>query len=675
VNPASIPKEEVLSHLDFLAFYQSELGSVRPNGGDFSDYIFCPFHNDQDRPNFRVNLKNGSFICFACGKKGTVFDFYMERHGVDFLGALGQLADFAGVRGTGHRQESSRIVATYDYQDVDGNLIFQVVRFEPKSFRQRRPTGTGRWVWDLREVKRVPYRLPEILKAATVFVCEGEKDVDLLADLGVTATCNPGGALKWRPEYNHYFAGKKVVILPDNDVPGHQHAQAVARNLSGLATSVKVVELPGLPDKGDVSDWLKIGGTKEKLLELAEATLAWSPHHLAQGDRYKTSSKPEANGIPAFPQEVLVGAAGKFAHILGSYLETPPAFLFMNYLALLGHIIGDRLTLESELAPQPRLYVVNLGESADTRKSTAINKVIELFAQTIAAADLNPIHGVGSAEGLARCFEKNPQGILVLDEFKALIAKCRIDGSVLLPCINTLFELNRFHSTIKNHEIRIDRANLVLLAASTLDTFRNVFTSQFLDIGFVNRLWLVVGKSKKKLPVPPPIPESQKASLRDDLQEVLQFVTELAQEGTYRLPITKEAMAIFEHWYFSQENSEFTKRLDTYGHRLMILQAANEMRTNITAEVAERTVALLHYQLEVRQSASPIDADNPIARVEERIRRLLAGGPLKKRELERGVNKSRVGTWRFKAALKNLDGEIQYDDKTKTFFLVQDHDG
>jgi hypothetical protein len=48
---------------------------------------------------------------------------------------------------------------------------------------------------------------------------------------------------------------------------------------------------------------------------------------------------------------------------------------------------------------------------------------------------------------------------------------------------------------------------------------------------------------------------------------------------------------------------------------------------------------------------------------------------LKKRELERGVNKSRVGTWRFKAALKNLDGEIHYDDQTKTFALVEDHDG
>jgi hypothetical protein len=381
---------------------------------------------------------------------------------------------------------------------------------------------------------------------------------------------------------------------------------------------------------------------------------------------------PTSTGLPTWPKEVMVGAAGTFAHTLIDYLETPAPFLFMNYLVLLGHLVSDRLTLESELAPQPRLYVVCLGESADVRKSTAINKVTELFSQTIGADDLNLVYGVGSAEGLARCFDNKDRAILVLDELKALVQKMRIDGSVLLPCINTLFESNLFHSVTKKHEISIDQAHLSLLAASTLDTYQTMFTSQFLDIGFINRLWLVLGDSQRKFAVPQPLPEHEKDAIQDDLREVLRFVDDLARDGLYALPFSKEGLDIFEDWYFSHEPSVFAKRLDTFGHRLMVLLAANEMKTSITPEIAKRTVALLNYQLAARQFADPIDADNAIARVEERIRRLLASGPMIKRDLERRVNKARVGTWVWEKALQNLRREIRYDHKRKTYSLVKD---
>jgi DNA-binding transcriptional ArsR family regulator len=167
----------------------------------------------------------------------------------------------------------------YEYQDEQGNLLFQVVRSPQKKFMQRRPGKDGEWINNTRGVRRVPYRLPELLAGveagAMIFIPEGEKDVESLRKLGLVATCNPMGAGKWTKELNPYFKGANVVILPDNDEPGREHANKVAQNLQGVAASVKVLELPGLDEKGDVSDWLEAGGTGEQLAVLVHKTPEW----------------------------------------------------------------------------------------------------------------------------------------------------------------------------------------------------------------------------------------------------------------------------------------------------------------------------------------------------------------------------------------------------------------
>jgi putative DNA primase/helicase len=173
-----------------------------------------------------------------------------------------------------NRSTGKRVVATYDYIDEDGELLFQSVRFEPKDFRQRRPDGMGGWIWDLKGVSRVLYRLPQLVESedgATVYVVEGEKDADRLTALGFIATSSAGGAGKWRDEYSEYLSGKHVIIIPDNDEPGRQHAEQVARSVHGVAASVRVVTLPGLPPKGDVSDWLDGKGIENGLQEIVES--------------------------------------------------------------------------------------------------------------------------------------------------------------------------------------------------------------------------------------------------------------------------------------------------------------------------------------------------------------------------------------------------------------------
>jgi hypothetical protein len=121
----------------------------------------------------------------------------------------------------------------------------------------------------------VLYRLPEVTKSERVLVLEGEKCCEAARAIGLVATCNPGGAGKWRPEYAQFLRGKCVSVICDADASGtgQRHGRDAARSLVGVAASVRLIEaLPGVPDKGDLVDYLAAGGTRESLLELIRAT-------------------------------------------------------------------------------------------------------------------------------------------------------------------------------------------------------------------------------------------------------------------------------------------------------------------------------------------------------------------------------------------------------------------
>jgi putative DNA primase/helicase len=133
------------------------------------------------------------------------------------------------------------------------------------------------WLWSVKGLELVPYRLPELLAAPpdqTVFVPEGEKDVDALRALGLVATCNPMGAGKWRKEFGRHLEGRDVVVLPDDDEVGRPHAMEVVAKLAGHAARVRILGIP--PPHKDVSDWIVHGGgTAARLLQMvAEASTA-----------------------------------------------------------------------------------------------------------------------------------------------------------------------------------------------------------------------------------------------------------------------------------------------------------------------------------------------------------------------------------------------------------------
>jgi RecA-family ATPase len=172
----------------------------------------------------------------------------------------------------------ARIAATYDYTNDKGELLYQVVRLEPKSFRQRRPDGKNGWVWSVKDCKRAPFRLHELHKYpdASVFVCEGEKDADRVAALGHCATTVACG--DWTPDCISALAGRDVLILEDNDDAGRKKAFEAAQALYGVAATVRIVRLPGLPEKGDVSDWLDLDpGNAAKLADVCFDAPLWTP--------------------------------------------------------------------------------------------------------------------------------------------------------------------------------------------------------------------------------------------------------------------------------------------------------------------------------------------------------------------------------------------------------------
>ena len=183
------------------------------------------------------------------------------------------------------------IIATYDYTDESGAPLFQVVRFAPKDFRQRRPNGKGGWSWSLGKTRRVLYRLPEVRDAVAddrlVVIPEGEKDADNLSKLGFTATCNAGGANKWRTEYTESLRNADVVIIGDNDDAGRAHVAHVGSSLRGVARRVRVLDLakawPECPAKGDISNWIEASGTAEALNALIEVLPEWTPAESALG--------------------------------------------------------------------------------------------------------------------------------------------------------------------------------------------------------------------------------------------------------------------------------------------------------------------------------------------------------------------------------------------------------
>jgi hypothetical protein len=133
--------------------------------------------------NWRCNCPRcgGHNLTLADGRNGTLL-VTCYGNNCDRKEILAELRHRGLLPELEPRRSSLNIVATYDYRDADGVLLFQVCRLEPKGFRQRRPDRQG-WKWSTKGVRMVLYRLPGLVAARAaangqpprVYVCEGER--------------------------------------------------------------------------------------------------------------------------------------------------------------------------------------------------------------------------------------------------------------------------------------------------------------------------------------------------------------------------------------------------------------------------------------------------------------------------------------------------------------------
>ena len=231
------------------------LEGVRRSGAGWT--ARCPAHDDR-RASLSVGRGDDGRWLLKC-HAGCAFDAIVAALGID----AGEL--FPDKQP--HQPPDRRVIAVYDY---DG--VFEVVRYEPKDFRQRRRDGQRGYLWNLNGVTPRLFHLNDLAGRETVIVAEGEKDVNRLWELDLPATCNAGGAGQWRPVHAEQLkaAGvRRVVVVPDTDDVGRSHGQTVARACFAAGLRAKVATLPD--GAKDVSAYLDAGHDKSELVDLVKA--------------------------------------------------------------------------------------------------------------------------------------------------------------------------------------------------------------------------------------------------------------------------------------------------------------------------------------------------------------------------------------------------------------------
>ena len=208
----------------------------------------CPAHDDQN-PSLSLRDMDGRVLvhCYAGCDQRMVIEALIAR----------------GLWPEREPHRARRIVAAYNYDNEAGELLYQVIRTEPKGFFQRRPDGHGGWI-NKRSERQVLYHLREVLEAAIVFVCEGEKDVETLRDQGFVATTNAGGAnAPWLPQYTDALRGREIILIPDCDRAGRERVARIARALVGKVLRLVILELEGAKD---ITEWFERGHSECELI-------------------------------------------------------------------------------------------------------------------------------------------------------------------------------------------------------------------------------------------------------------------------------------------------------------------------------------------------------------------------------------------------------------------------
>jgi hypothetical protein len=497
-EPQQHSSERVPSVQDVL----SKLRGVRDSGSGWS--AKCPAHDDQQN-SLSVGVGDGGKILLRC-HAGCTYE---------------RIAPLVGL--TANHNKARRVVKVYDYRDRDGALLYQVVRYEPKGFAVRQPDGYGGYIYSIKNLPRILYRLPELLAARLdqlVLIVEGEKDADRLSALGFVTTTNVSGASKWHKEYLEELRGRRVAIIPDNDEAGRAHAEQVARLLVGIAASVKIVELPDMPPKGDVSDYLNAGNTPEALRDLINAA----------------PSKSQKSGIstsygrrkthPILDDKALYGLAGEFVATIFPHTEADKAALLVQMLVAFGNIIGRGPYYVAESTRHyTNLYALVVGATSAAKGSSLkqVRNVLDRVDEAW-ALDCNK-SGLSSGEGLVEAIgEADKRLFLRESEFASVLARQGRDASVLSATLRELWDegnarvMNRKHNALSATD-----AHVSLVGHITPEELMQRLSDTDLANGYANRFLFVCVRRSKDLPDGGSLSERDVNTLVMKIQRAKQF--------------------------------------------------------------------------------------------------------------------------------------------------------
>jgi Protein of unknown function (DUF3987) len=619
-----------------------------------------------------VDLEKAAYFDHERGIGGGFLDLINERIGGCHSDALAWLRSgrngttsdrSASTRGTQPRRQ----VASYDYVDEQGGLVFQVVRYEPKAFRQRRPENGG-WTWNVDGVPAVPYRLPELLEATAegrpVTIHEGEKDVDRALGLGVPATCNAGGAGKWNSGHAAYMSGADAVIFPDNDDAGAKHAEKVAQSLVGIAVRIRVVRLPGLPPKGDLCDWVDAGGTAAALWKLVGEATDWEPAESGADANPEPEAGADQASVKAWPTMLpaaLKGLVGSITEVATRKSEADPVAVMTTMLTASGALFGrSRYVRVGDSVHHPRLFTACVGSSSRARKGTSAGptqRIVRAAEEALQQKSSLPFpcgkhlrmsNGpLSSGEGLIEAIRDKrgdedeggttDKRLLVLEgEMGSTMRAFQRQGNTLSTILRTAWDGNTLEPLTKREKIVASEPHICIVAHVTKRELNELLSSSDLWNGFAHRfLWNVV-RRRAEVPFPQPMPDDEVAHLGLKLAEVVEYAHSKRNSSAAEMRMSNSAA---DHWanVYSELTQDYpgilgavTARAEAQTLRLALTYALLDGADRIDLEHLESALAIWRYAAD---SAAYLFGEAELDPIARSILEALDAGPKTQTEI------------------------------------------
>ncbi len=653
------------SKYEITQFYSTRLERQTIPIGRTQITVKCPFHDDQ-KPSLSINLDTGQFYCHGCGKNGDIVNFEMEYlQTYDFpevlrslerlLGrpfenddGLQQISSITSLRipllktATPEKKPKPRVikeelVETYTYRDEQGNILFYKDRYKltfedgttDKDFKQYRVIN-GEKILSLGDVRRVLYKLPELLtsdKEEPIFLCAGEKDVNRLRVYCMVATTNTEGEGKWNSEYNEAFRNRTVYILVDNDPTGKKRVDLVSKELRTVGCRIKVIELPGLPEKGDVSDWLESGHSTFDLFSFIDSVpfLESSTGIQITEQRPTEPSFLDDNPWPApMGERAFYGLAGDFVQLIEPHSEADPVALLIHFQVMFGNVIGRTIHYKAEADQHyTNLFCAIIGETSKGRKGSAEGHPRRLL-QTV-DKDWVTRSGLNSGEGLiwnvrdpefttqqvidkgiATGFKEvvhvegvEDKRLMVIEpEFPGTLSIMSRPGNSLSATVRQAWDTGMLSTLTKNSPTKATDAHISIIGHGTREEILRNLNNSEASNGFANRFLFFCCRRSKCLPDGGNLSQEDTTTLLERIKSTIEWCK---SKGKLEIKRDDEAREMWHAVYPELSEGKpgllgsMIARAEAQTMRLATLYAALDMSELIRAVHLEAALTVWEY--------------------------------------------------------------------------------